>query len=883
MAKIYGKTNKTVMKLKRIDGITFLLSLIFITGRGAPHEKVYKAETIDMKFKKLLLLAIGCFIAQFIIAQPAEKDLPSHLFKVDRSYLTKHDIVFLSPTQLEAEGFPMGNGNMGGMVWNHNNGMEIQINKNDLWSKPDPAEFNTSILKHAARLKIDFGSPVFSWIHLERFEGRLSLKNGEVNYKANTAYSKTTINTWLSSSDNVWVIDCENVPNTKYMKDGITSTISLERIGSRAFSGWYGGGFPKSVAVGIGDANTKIEGKDIILEENGIGVNFVVACRIIDADSRAEKVSSRSVELKSKSNSFKVLVSVVTEKENDDPEAAAIALLDKAEATTVDALRKGKNAWYEAFWEKSFVKLGDNYLENIYYLRRYLMAASSRGEYPCSFNGGLWRWNRDVLNWVTPHHWNTQQQYWGLCAQNDTDLMLPYLNTYFNMIPYGEALAKEKGAKSDAILITEAHDFDGYQVSKNRSDMKNNFIPAIQIAALFWDYYAYTGDLQFLREKSYVFMKKALNFYLDKLEWDKEKKEYFLLASVHESAEVPYVKNPITDRNSLEALLKNCIKAAKLLHTDKNESKKWKYVLDHLWDRKFIVDGKMGKVIAPADEYFTEKRYSPMEWAAAGSIAFPAGVIGIDEKHSEYGEAVSNFVKHQTILNAHYPIPIVAARMGMGEEALNYLLKGVEIHQMYPQGLMHNLTGYPDNIYDLNSIHDLLGGRHLIRSQDFFHCGMEPISNYATAMNEMLLQSNEGKIRVFPAIPTAWFSEPLAFKLLARGAFVVSAEKDESNSIKPIMIQSLKGNVCYIQNPWPGEKITISEIIGNKKIPTSYKLKNRVIIFNTKTDSYYLINRADNMPLEKSNTYSAKPNQKPKKLGKRILGKKSGWDAGYRD
>lgn len=50
-------------------------------------------------------------------------------FEVDDDYLSKHDIVYFSPTQLEAEGFPMGNGDIGGMVWNHDNGIELQINK----------------------------------------------------------------------------------------------------------------------------------------------------------------------------------------------------------------------------------------------------------------------------------------------------------------------------------------------------------------------------------------------------------------------------------------------------------------------------------------------------------------------------------------------------------------------------------------------------------------------------------------------------------------------------------------------------------------------------------------------------------------------------------
>ena len=107
---------------------------------------------------------------------------------------------------------------------------------------------------------------------------------------------------------------------------------------------------------------------------------------------------------------------------------------------------------------------------------------------------------------------------------------------------------------------------------------------------------------------------------------------------------------------------------------------------------------------------------------------------------------------------------------------------------------MHNVTGYPDNIYDLQSVHDLLGHIYTIRSHDFFQCGMEPISNYSTAMNEMMLQSNEDKIRVFPAIPAAWDTTRIAFTLLARGAFIVSSERDEQTKVTQIGIKSLKGS-----------------------------------------------------------------------------------------
>lgn len=824
----------------------------------------------------LLIITISSKAQRYVDYHNLE--LSSSPFVVDNNYLSKHDIIYFSPTQLEAEGFPMGNGNIGGMIWNNDNGIELQINKNDLWTNISPDEYNTSILKHAARLKIDFGLPVFSWIHLKKFEGRLSLQHGEGTYNATTGYSTTNIRTWLAHNKNVWVLECENLPDKNTQDNNPVATISLERVGSRAFSGWYGGWFAKNPSVGLGKTIPAVNNHDMIIEEKGEGLNFAVACRIVKESSAPMTISTHRAECKTTQSKFTILISVVTEREDTEPVNAAIKLLNETEAYGVEKMRKEKDDWYQRFWSNSFVKLGNDYLENIYYLRRYLMAAGSQGDFPVAFNGGLWRWNRDVLNWVTPHHWNTQQQYWGLCAQNDCQLMMPYLNTYFKMIPYGEALAKEKGASNDALLITEAHCFTGEQISKDTGYLKNNFTPASQIASLFWDYYSFTGDKTFLKDKAYVFMKKAANFYLDKLEWDAERKEYYILSSLYESAPIAYVKNPISDRNCIEQLFKNCIKAASILNVDKEEIKRWNHVLNHLWKRAYQPFETCGEVIAPAEEYYTEKRYSPWQWASGGSIAFPANLIGIDDKDSRLGKAVINLVKYKSDTNAHYPFPEIAARMGLGNEALEYLLNGINIHQMYPQGLMHNVTGYPDNIYNLQSAHDLLNHAYVIRSQAFFQCGMEPISNYATTVNEMMLQSNEEKIRLFPAIPTAWDSTKVAFTLLARGAFIVSAERNEQACVTQVGIKSLKGNQCNIQNPWPGMKdLVILQKNANNKIIDFKISKNDVIVFPTKPNAEYTITMNGN-DMEERTVYSGSPNNQVKRLGNRILGKVSGWN-----
>lgn len=833
--------------------------------------------------RKLITIIISLYITGICNAQESNDyellQMQSSPFSVEDNYLSKHDIVYFSPTQLEAEGFPLGNGDMGGMIWNNPNGIELQINKNDLWTNPilskeKDSEGNLSVLKHAVRLKIDFGIPVFNWIHMDEFTGRLSLQKGEASFKAKTAYSKTQINSWIAQDENVWVIECENIPTET--KKPITATVSMERLGSRSFSGWYAGGFPKDAKAGMGKTEARIKGTDMIICETGNGLNFAVACRIINENNVPVVISNHRLEQKTQAEKFTILISVATDRECKNPIEASVKLLDNTIIKGISQLKEEKENWQKRFWSNSFVKLGNDYIENIYYLRRYLMGAGSLGEFPVAFNGGLWRWNRDVMNWVIPHHWNTQQQYWGLCAQNDCQLLLPYLNTYYKMIPSAQKLAMEKGASDEAILLTEAHSFWGDQVTKNRSDMKNNFTPASQVASIFWDYYDFTGDKTFLKNKGYVFMKKAAQFYLDRLQWDETKKEYFLMSSLYESANIDHVKNSLSDRNCIEQLFTNCIKAAELLKTDRKKIKEWKYVLDHLWKRSYeMIDDKY-EVIAPAEEYFTETRYNTWNWACGGMVAFPCNLVGIDNKDSRIGKAIINYLKTNQNLNAHYPVPEIAARIGEGDEAEKCITKGLQLNQIYPQGLMHNVTGYPDNIYNLASVHDLLNHAYTIRSQEFFQCGMEPISNYATAINEMMLQSNEGKIRIFPAIPKTWDSTNIAFTLLARGAFIVSSEMRKNAIINQVGIKSLQGNLCKIQNPWP-DNTAISITSDNK--PIKYRIdKNDVILFETKKDKEYVVKLKSNSNDFKPNIYRSKPNMQVKRLGKCIIGKISGWN-----
>jgi alpha-L-fucosidase 2 len=71
---------------------------------------------------------------------------------------------------------------------------------------------------------------------------------------------------------------------------------------------------------------------------------------------------------------------------------------------------------------------------------------------------------------------------------------------------------------------------------------------------------------------------------------------------------------------------------------------------------------------------------------------------------------------------------------------------------------------------------------------------------FASAVQEMLIQSHTGVIVIFPAVPAGW--ENASFRTLrAEGAFLVSAEREEGQT-KKVEIISLKRGKCRLRNPF---------------------------------------------------------------------------------
>ena len=86
----------------------------------------------------------------------------------------------------------------------------------------------------------------------------------------------------------------------------------------------------------------------------------------------------------------------------------------------------------------------------------------------------------------------------------------------------------------------------------------------------------------------------------------------------------------------------------------------------------------------------------------------------------------------------------------------------------------------------------------------------------------MLLQSNNGCLEIFPAIPATW--KNVTFKTLrTEGAFLVSAKKSNGN-IEEVLISSEAGGLLQLELPF--KKFYIDGV------PIKYTLENNILKVN---------------------------------------------------
>lgn len=780
--------------------------------------------------------------------------------------LSQHDVVYLSPPEDPSLGLPIGNGDLGALLWTADTQLILAINKCDTWDDNEPRPFqgwgrneeekHTS-LRHCGRLIVDFGCPVFDLLYQRDFEARIELATAIASLRAATPFASVAASSYVSAEHRVLVLRCDSNGAESYAPQ-----VKLEHWGSRTFAHWYSQ-VNRDPAHGLAGAGTRIERDRIVIHQKLRTLSFALAAQVV-ADGQSvspRRLHSRAAAVEmapALKTGFTVYVTAVTSENDPDPVSAAHRILDRAVAEGEAVVRRNHEAEWQRFWSASMVDLPEKYLENIWHTNLYLANSSSRGSYPPHFCNGLWGWNRDFVPWNYYFHWNMQWYAWPLAAANHAELAGPYYRLRSTQLPHAIEHATQRHKKPGA-FYADVSDRRGY----NDAGLDHNQTPGAQIALDFWRHYAFTGDETFLRESAWPVIREVARFNAATLQEGPDGLLHVSGTSAYEGS--PLFQDTITDLAMIRSLFPVAIRAGRIVGHDRSEIERWEKQLARLapfrlvdleeWEfepkdgtlvhRSGLSPGKLlesRKVFAVGRDdkgAWVRNRYAGRPDLSYYGIpdpeiapVFPAGVIGLAQQGTElFRAAVTQLRLHPpTVPDAARsepgtmsgagelcmgwcPYPIALARLGMAEELASELVNSVSTWQVYPQGFGHYGPYHvfkPDTEqrWRQNLVRDAViaapgsqPAKIPFPSWPFRHFDNEAMPIVACAINEMLLQSQEGILRICPAVPAQW---EVRFDLSAEGGFRVSAER-RSGSIAWVSVESRRGGPCRLAHPWPAD------------------------------------------------------------------------------
>ena len=788
-------------------------------------------------------------------------------------YLKKHNIVYETPAYRGHDGLPIGNGDMGGMLYHTERSVVFRVNKTDAIDfAPDGnfeawswrAEENNTAPVSCGRLSITDSMPSFSWLYLEDYKETLSLSDGVVSCQSKTPFSHYDYRAYASKPYGVIVFEV-----SAGSIEPVERKITLEKWGSMNMFHDYEQlkpVYPKNLFnVKTGEKNDAV-----YIEQQLNGTHYITAMRVLGCPGRINFSNSHSVELildKATQHDFTILLTVSVSR---DGSTDSSGLLDRAEKNRDVLYESQKQVWAE-FWEKSFVSLpNDDYLENIYYMNLYQLASCGLGKYPPTF-AGLWGWYADTRNWGHFYHWNHQQTYWGVYAAGHRELAENYLEYRFGMLESAKADAKKLFGCDDGAFYSDISNFNGYNALE--PDTVRNFTPGAQIALDFYRHYQYTLDESFLRKKAYPVMRAVGALYISLLQKG-EDGVYKIKGGATCYESYWDLRETVTDFACVHALFSALIETAGAIGVDTAETERYREIRENLYPLP-VMKIKNGneelEVISPGIKWngsavaTAEGNYplSPFPLCELSTV-YPSGYIGLSKKGTKEFELACNtayllfdmdvYSKSKIGSCGHSVAAEAAARLGMREDCIRILRLFAERYQQFPNGMTHftdtddmrfRPQTYRPRVLPLDAgetewekMHNKsIGSRAAIPCDYFLHSYFEPAANIMAGVNEMLLQSYDGIIRVFPATEENFTG---VFTLCATAGFTVTSEMSEGD-IRFVHIKSDFNRVCKMELPWPDRTVSLTH--NGKSL--DFKLDGNILTFDAERDGAYLITRPE--------------------------------------
>ncbi len=437
----------------------------------------------------------------------------------------------------------------------------------------------------------------------------------------------------------------------------------------------------------------------------------------------------------------------------------ALEAVKRAAAAGLAKLTAEHRQWWHAYYPQSFVSIPDARLESFYWIQMYKMASATRADRPLIDLMGPWsRPNAWAMMW-----WNLNVQlcYWPMLASNHLDLGESLYRTL------DEKKANLINAENDTAWLGRCSSYD--LVSTAAGELSN----LTWVMHNYYLHYRYSMDEAMLRNRIFPLLKQSVNKTRLSLVTEADGKLH-IKNSV--SPEYEIKPNPNPDCNYDLTLLRwGC--QTLLAINDRFQLNdplvpEWQKILRDL--TPYPADENGFKVSAQVPFAESHRHYSHL------FMIYPLYTMNL-ETHPEDRELALKSINHWLGMRTKWTAFSMTgaasfyALLGKGDEAaesLNLLLDN-------NWGAKMNCRMSPNTMY-------MEAGQAVMES---------PLSVPA-AMHDMLLSSWGDRIRVFPAIPTAW-PDVSFYHLRTEGAFLVSAVR-KGGATQWIEIKSLAGSPCRI-------------------------------------------------------------------------------------
>ena len=688
----------------------------------------------------------------------------------------KHTAIITDKPELSGiesipDGAFCGNGDIGAVLGNSENGVLVYLTKCDFWLADEKALSDGGI-SPVAKLFIDVPELLYNNYYVEQRmdEGELflSFKNGSDYYEIrlfvcateNAVLFETKTNLNGIAEPRLAPFECKKSYETvsEELKDGVTYI-------TRAFHG-----------------------------ENLSFLSSAKAAMRRVFENEAEK---------------KYVICIFTNHDDESFSKKCESFINDADASSFGALSDSHSCWWRDFWGKSSFSLSDAELENAWYASQYTLAVCARNKkFPPGIYGNFI--TKNTVNWKGDYHlnYNYQAPFYALAASNHTELTDCYVAPLEAFVSRGREYGKKIGCKGiyypvgigpKGMLTEKSGELKGRDFERLFLGQKSNAVHAADILIFRWNL---TRDKAYAKEHIYPYLKECALFWESYLV--KENGRYNIYKdAIHE---IPYYsdsfveeeytdeinsKNNLLTIGLLKMLFSALIDISAALNEDEESRSVWAEILENL--PPYPTQIKNFKKVFR----YTEKGLS---WNDRNFLClqhvYPAGTIDFKSDKKLLSIARNTFFVNDRFDddNAASSVFPCAVRLGISPELIIDRLKSNRKKFLLPNMLFRHGGGCLEN---------------------------SPVA--ANTLNEMALGFIGNRIFFFPNWDKRLDCE---YKnLRTNGAFLVSA-KIKSGIISGISVTSEKGLEFVFNNPYKtcevngrvydSETVTIETEIGEK-------------------------------------------------------------------